>query len=356
MPFPDLLRTTICCLVGCAALWTTETKRRRADGKGDTDPTPPATAVRFLKFADSKPHIKLRWVYGPQSGSVMTPEPTHRLPYTPIGGPGGFTMSNNNTRATWLQLRKNKLHTVPESLANGGKDFLSSLHVDLLFQLLAYLHPVELMQLSRTCKQLRTVIFPSDDKAADDIWRRSFQVEVAANLPRHPSMTAWHGASTWWAQMLFGVPKCQRCGAVQASGPFVAIYDRPWVLRCPVSCELDHEEELSNAEQELTATFYVWDDENAEYLGLRDRNTAWSRRWHENRDRLFGAVQERLSDAGYDSNALECEIFWEQWEVRGIEINHPGKGRMTDKLWDQVSPELRALAERIRVNELWTEG
>ncbi|KAF7308186.1 F-box domain-containing protein [Mycena chlorophos] len=107
-------------------------------------------------------------------------------------------LRNPNYVHCWIQLRKDR-----PKFMRGKLDMLPEILVDVLLEILAYLHPLELIQLSRTSKPLRDIVL---SPVADSTWRTSFLLdESTPPCPdRYPPRR--------WARLLFGLRLCDRCG------------------------------------------------------------------------------------------------------------------------------------------------
>ncbi|KAJ6538139.1 hypothetical protein B0H19DRAFT_1181799 [Mycena capillaripes] len=79
----------------------------------------------------------------------------------------------------------------------------SDMPMDLVFEILPYLHPLDLFHFSRVTKQFRTLLHSKD---ADLLWRDVFSAED--DLPRCPPLMS----TRHWVDFLFGAHVCEVCG------------------------------------------------------------------------------------------------------------------------------------------------
>ncbi|KAF8213024.1 hypothetical protein K438DRAFT_2010155 [Mycena galopus ATCC 62051] len=80
-------------------------------------------------------------------------------------------------------------------------DMLLQMHIDIVLAVLSFLHPLDLLHLSRTNREFRAFLH---GPALDRIWRESF-IEP---LPVCPSEIP----ARRWAHLLFGAYSCEECG------------------------------------------------------------------------------------------------------------------------------------------------
>ncbi|KAJ6471950.1 hypothetical protein C8R45DRAFT_415185 [Mycena sanguinolenta] len=83
------------------------------------------------------------------------------------------------------------------------------MHIDVVLEVLGHLHPLDLVHLSRTTREFRTLLC---GPALDRLWRESF-VEP---LPMCPSDIPGRR----WAHLLFGRNECEKCRWPKASPNF----------------------------------------------------------------------------------------------------------------------------------------
>ncbi|KAJ7648224.1 hypothetical protein DFH06DRAFT_1209776 [Mycena polygramma] len=80
-------------------------------------------------------------------------------------------------------------------------DMFPQMCIDIVLEVLAHLHPLDLIHLSRTTREFRQLLH---EPGSDRIWREAF----LAPLPRCPSEMS----GRQWANRLFGSAKCEACG------------------------------------------------------------------------------------------------------------------------------------------------
>ncbi|KAF8187980.1 hypothetical protein K438DRAFT_1004690 [Mycena galopus ATCC 62051] len=118
---------------------------------------------------------------------------------------------NHVTVEAWKYLRiaRTKTKSTPQDLSQ-----LPSIQLDMVLEILGYLHPLELRQVSRTNKSFRDLL---NSPVTDLTWRNSFLVEdhpdcPADRLPECPSEISGRR----WANLLFGPSVCDECGRSKA--------------------------------------------------------------------------------------------------------------------------------------------
>ncbi|KAJ7199757.1 hypothetical protein GGX14DRAFT_661092 [Mycena pura] len=105
---------------------------------------------------------------------------------------------NYITVATWKSLRISHLKCPPRDLSK-----LQTTQLDAILEILGYLHPIELMQVSRINKTFHEILH---SPIADATWRNSFNIDNA--LPLCPVQSSGRR----WAKLLFGPRICDDCG------------------------------------------------------------------------------------------------------------------------------------------------
>ncbi|KAF8197761.1 hypothetical protein K438DRAFT_1967320 [Mycena galopus ATCC 62051] len=95
---------------------------------------------------------------------------------------------------------------------------LPSMQLDIVLEILGYLHPLELRQVSRTNKGFRDLL---NSPVTDLTWRNSFLVEdhpysLEDRLPECPAEMSGRR----WAKLLFGSRICDDCGRSQADADY----------------------------------------------------------------------------------------------------------------------------------------
>ncbi|KAJ7231782.1 hypothetical protein C8J57DRAFT_1533442 [Mycena rebaudengoi] len=108
---------------------------------------------------------------------------------------------------TWKSLRISKLKS--KSPQPGALRILPRMDLDIVLEILRYLHPLELLQISRTSKAFHELLrFPITDLT----WRNSFVVEdhpkTRASDPKLPPCPSQISGRRW-AKLLFGPKICE---------------------------------------------------------------------------------------------------------------------------------------------------
>ncbi|KAF7357215.1 F-box domain-containing protein [Mycena sanguinolenta] len=96
------------------------------------------------------------------------------------------------------------------SVRTKNLNLFPSTHLDIILEVLRYLHPLELVQVERTDQSFHDLL---NAPITESIWRDSFLVETHSDcpedqLPRCPSSISGH----WWTKLLFGPQICWECG------------------------------------------------------------------------------------------------------------------------------------------------
>ncbi|KAF7341704.1 F-box domain-containing protein [Mycena sanguinolenta] len=110
----------------------------------------------------------------------------------------------------YLRLARTKSKSAPPQ----NLSLFPSMHLDIVLEILGYLHPLELVQLSRTNKSFHDLL---DSPITDVTWRNSFLVEdhpdcEEERLPQCPSSLSGRR----WTKLLFGPQMCWECGQSNA--------------------------------------------------------------------------------------------------------------------------------------------
>ncbi|KAJ7258875.1 hypothetical protein C8J57DRAFT_1643529 [Mycena rebaudengoi] len=112
----------------------------------------------------------------------------------------------------WKSLR---IHQLKWKSPPGALSLLPSMQLDIVLEILGYLHPLELLEVSRTSKTFHELL---RSVATDSTWRNSFMVEdhpesPADQLPQCPSQLSGRR----WAKLLFGAQICEECDQRESS-------------------------------------------------------------------------------------------------------------------------------------------
>ncbi|GAA5911867.1 hypothetical protein JCM6882_005222 [Rhodosporidiobolus microsporus] len=111
------------------------------------------------------------------------------------------------------------------------KDYLRTMPMDVLVEIFSHLHPGELLQLSRTAKEYRSLL---TDQSAKPIWRRS------RRLVKLPDFDAPGMTEQFYAQLVF-VDRCGLCDKLSNGRP-------DFYLRCRLcsACRADNLVRINN--------------------------------------------------------------------------------------------------------------
>ncbi|KAJ7814210.1 hypothetical protein B0H14DRAFT_1420432 [Mycena olivaceomarginata] len=113
---------------------------------------------------------------------------------------------------TWKSFR------IAQAKSKSGPQDLSmfpAMQLDIVLEILGYLHPLELLQVSRANKAFRELLYAP---ITDLTWRNSFLVENDPDSPDTDSspyqipLCPPHMSGRRWARLLFGPQICQECG------------------------------------------------------------------------------------------------------------------------------------------------
>ncbi|KAK7055995.1 F-box domain-containing protein [Favolaschia claudopus] len=302
---------------------------------------------------------------------------------------------NYATVEAWKSLRIPRLNEVNHE--SSSLSLFPSTQLDIILEVLAYLHPLELSQLSLTNKAFRELLI---SPIADPIWRRSFLVDdypqaEHANLRLPQCPTGIPGQR--WTRVLFGRLKCEQCGKLGTSDYIlcrricppcadqnllnvIPEYDEAHVLNsmvhrtqlAPASGDVhwDYErgrfwrsdalavvaeyERLSTSDDsEIAITSFVEARKQsvAELRELADRCHEWY--WevrHSSRleyskklDKVSFRAARRLVAEGFDQRDVDSSFF----DINDCELFYR-KPRLTSKLWNRARPFIvpRVLAAR----------
>ncbi|KAK7017319.1 F-box domain-containing protein [Favolaschia claudopus] len=256
-----------------------------------------------------------------------------------------------------------------------------SMHLDIILEVLAYLHPLELSQLSLTNKAFRELL---TSPIADPIWRRSFLVDdypqaEHANLRLPQCPTGVSGQR--WTRVLFGRLKCEYVHLAQCF-PFLSNarkhslldvipgYDATHVLnwivhrtqRAPASDDLpwdyhrgrfwrsdadavvaEYERLSTGDDSEVAISSFIEARKKsvAELSELADRCNEWywavrhtsSMEYSKNLDKVCIRAAKRLVAEGFDQRDVDSSFY----DINDCELFYR-KPRLTSKLWNRARP------------------
>ncbi|KAF7357202.1 F-box domain-containing protein [Mycena sanguinolenta] len=115
---------------------------------------------------------------------------------------------NHVAGEAWKDLRISR--TRSGSVPPQGLSLFPSMQLDIVLEVLGYLHPLELIQISRTNKNFHGLL---NSAITDLTWRKSFLVEDYPDLPegRLPQCPSAISGRRW-TKLLFGPQTCWECG------------------------------------------------------------------------------------------------------------------------------------------------
>ncbi|KAJ7639944.1 hypothetical protein DFH06DRAFT_1302059 [Mycena polygramma] len=134
--------------------------------------------------------------------SVESPQPSHTA--------RNLATINHATVESWKSMHVAQTKTsksTPENLS-----MLPTMQLDIVLEILGHLHPIELLQVSRTSKGFRELL---RSPVTDLTWRNSFLVEDP--LPKCPPQLSGRR----WAKLLFGPRVCDECGQADTDPDYV---------------------------------------------------------------------------------------------------------------------------------------
>ncbi|KAK6987588.1 F-box domain-containing protein [Favolaschia claudopus] len=289
---------------------------------------------------------------------------------------------NYATVEAWKSLRiaRLKVNYVPSSLS-----LFPSTQLDIILEVLAYLHPLELSQLSRTNKAFRELLA---SPIADPIWGHSLLVDdhpenTTLQLPQCPAGIPGQR----WTRLLFGRLKCEQCGEPGTSDyilcrricppcadqnllDVIPGYDATHVLnwivhrtqRAPASDDLPWDyhrgrfwrsdadavvaeyERLSTGDDSAVAISSFIEARKksvAELTELADRCNEWywavrhtsSMEYSKKLDKVSIRAAKRLVAEGFDQRDVDSSFY----DINDCELFYR-KPRLTSKLWNRARP------------------
>ncbi|KAJ7150732.1 hypothetical protein C8R46DRAFT_1305432 [Mycena filopes] len=114
---------------------------------------------------------------------------------------------------TWKKLCVPRLPSRLVHLAQGLSLF-PTMQLDVVLEVLSYLHPLELSRVARTNKSFRQLLHSS---ISDALWRNSFRVD--SDLPQCPAGVPGRR----WSKLLFGPRICDECGQPDSPPNYVLL-------------------------------------------------------------------------------------------------------------------------------------
>ncbi|KAJ7899781.1 hypothetical protein B0H13DRAFT_2029457, partial [Mycena leptocephala] len=153
----------------------------------------------------------------PPNFSLDEPSQTVELPF-PIADPSpefgqrsvpvrNLETINYVTVEIWRSLRIPEIKTgrIQQDLS-----MLPNMQVDIVLEVLGYLHPLELIQVSRTSRTFRELLH-----STDSMWRTSFLIDD--RLPQCPPQIPGRR----WVKLLFGPKICETCGQPNTDADYI---------------------------------------------------------------------------------------------------------------------------------------
>ncbi|KAJ7055848.1 hypothetical protein C8F01DRAFT_447397 [Mycena amicta] len=239
-----------------------------------------------------------------------------------------LTTLNDNAQETWTKLRRTR-----PKVASYDLSLLPDVQIDILLEILAYLHPLELIQVARTTKSLRAVLL---SPVADSTWRTSFRLDEYA--PRPPEGFP----ARRWAKLLFGPRICDLCHTPRVDANYTI-----WRRLC-LACETAHSSDDAIPEsknhgerfdidagthdavvrkiQSITDDCNAWEEENASTLSSRQ---------YQQRDLVDEQIRKRLVKEGFaKADVYSYKIYEAVWECPVL----ARKPRLTSTVWHLARP------------------
>ncbi|KAK6987592.1 hypothetical protein R3P38DRAFT_3230686 [Favolaschia claudopus] len=239
------------------------------------------------------------------------------------------------TVEAWKSLRiaRLKVNYVPSSLS-----LFPSTQLDVILEVLAYLHPLELSQLSRTNKAFRELLA---SHIADPIWRHSHLVDdcpenTTLQLPQCPAGIPGPtlDAITLW-------PFEMRAPASE---------DLPWDYHRgrfwrsdadPVVAEYERLSTGDDSEVAISSFIEARKKSVAELTELADRCNEWywavrhtsSMEYSKKLDKVSIRAAKRLVAEGFDQRDVDSSFY----DINDCELFYR-KPRLTSKLWNRARP------------------
>ncbi|KAF7293281.1 hypothetical protein HMN09_01207000 [Mycena chlorophos] len=196
-----------------------------------------------------------------------------------------------------------KEHRAKGKQREGDLSLLAQANIDIVFEVLSHLHPLDLIHVSRTNKAFRDLLLCPN---ADALWRNAF----AANppLPSCPAQTSGRR----WTRLLFGQLICDECKCLSPDTK------ADYVL-CRRLCDACLDEPVEN-EEPLAALAVQWVD------GQLERSQRARQIQHQ---RVIRKARKHLVLEGYNLRDL-CDLD-EYSELESIQV-------LTPKRWHLVRP------------------
>ncbi|KAG0709145.1 hypothetical protein DFH29DRAFT_886676 [Suillus ampliporus] len=264
----------------------------------------------------------------------------------------------------------------------GRLDLMPTMNLDILFHILSFLHPMDLLNLSRTSKDFRKLLLQRSHASA---WKTArLQVEDLPDCPQDMS-------EPQYANLVF-YPHCHDCDRVVRTvlWPLRARYcsrcidantvDRwssncrmPWALDLPNDETVQHKQLLlkkavdailvehsKTPENEMAAFLTKKKQHTAEVMEHAEQCKQWlqsvaSSRKHElDALRLSrqDAIVARLTEAGYKPELDYVGIFWLEAQVKTW-FREPKT--LTQKSWDRMRPVLITMLDPVRARRIEDE-
>ncbi|KAK6987595.1 hypothetical protein R3P38DRAFT_2574748, partial [Favolaschia claudopus] len=276
---------------------------------------------------------------------------------------------NYATVEAWKSLRieRLKVNYLPSSLS-----LFPGTQLDIILEVLAYLHPLELSQLSRTNKAFRELLA---SPIADPIWRHSLLVDdhpenTTLQLPQCPAGISGQR----WTRVLFGRLKCEQCGKLGTSDYILCRRICPLCADQNLLDVIPEYEEAHVHDPAPASDDVNWDSERgrfwrsdadvvvAEYerlstgddsavaissfiearkKSLADRCNEWywavrhtsSMEYSKKLDKVSIRAAKRLVAEGFDQRDVNSSFY----DINDCELFYR-KPRLTSKLWNRARP------------------
>ncbi|KAF7351734.1 F-box domain-containing protein [Mycena sanguinolenta] len=288
-----------------------------------------------------------------------------------------FSAINHVAGEAWKYLRLARARL--RSSAVEDLSMLPGMHIDIVLEILGYLHPLELVQVSRINKSFRDLL---EAPMTNMIWRKAFLIDDDPDsesdspddqLPQCPSYIS----GRHWTKLLFGPQTCWECGKADTEPDYII-----WRRVCRTCAEGNLVDTIPGYDvaHELNSTvhrtmLYANDDQERGKLWLSDglavaaqyeastekdhfieeqhalvaknsklanecESWAWNTRvkyrriYADRLRRVTSSVLKRLISEGFDERDVKASSY----DFSDCEVLYR-KRRLTSKLWNRARPE-----------------
>ncbi|KAJ6540515.1 hypothetical protein B0H19DRAFT_1175786 [Mycena capillaripes] len=279
----------------------------------------------FAQGASDSETIALPFIVADPSNELLEPSAPVR----------NLETINYVTVEIWKSLRipQTKSKSVPQNLS-----MLPSMQLDIVLEVLGHLHPIMLLQVSRTNKSFRELL---RSPITDLTWRNSFLVD--AQLPECPCQISGRR----WAKLLFGPQICDECGQANTDADYII-----WRRVCEICMDQNLLDEMPgySASHELNSLVH-----RTHRGGFRDEtiDTELGRFWRSDGAILASLYEAHNSEGGPEAvrRFLESQAAvvsenreradrCETWVLNSLRAALPNYSSMLDKVTDRAIKRL----------------